>query len=262
MLTNKEIKLYSSLQLKKFRKEHQLFIVEGVRNLTTAAESGLLPELILVSINELPKVKNILTAYKKQKVKIEEVDQKTIERITSTENPQGICGIFPFFNKTEADFFALLPNQTIYLDNINDPGNLGTILRTAEWFGFSNIVLSSECADLYNPKTVRSAMGSLFNLRLFQIEDDDSFLNKVSNDNGYIVISTGTDGEPLSNLILREPFILVFSNEANGTSIPVQKKSDKCVAIKGFGKAESLNVAVAAGIILHTLKLKNIKELL
>ncbi|MBE2280590.1 MAG: RNA methyltransferase [Ignavibacteriaceae bacterium] len=262
MLTNKEIKLYSSLQLKKFRKEHQLFIVEGVRNLTTAAESGLSPEIILVSKDELPKVNNLLPAYKKQKVKIEEVDQKTIERITSTENPQGICGIFPFFTKSEADFFVLLPKQTIYLDNINDPGNLGTILRTADWFGFNNIVLSNGCADVYNPKTVRSAMGSLFNLRLFQIEDDDSFLHKATADNRYKVISTGTGGEPLSNIILPEPFILVFSNEANGTSNSVQEKAAKCVAVQGFGKAESLNVAVAAGIILHTLKLQNIKELL
>lgn len=146
----------------------------------------------------------------------------------------------------------------VYLDNLQDPGNMGTIIRTCDALGAKNLVLSKGCVDIYNPKVVRSAMSSLLNVNIYN--DDDTFLTfKLFKDNGFKIVSTSPAGEVLTTKAdFGDKCVLIIGNEANGVSDFVKSFSDLNVKIPMLGNSESLNASCAHAIALYEIMIRRL----
>ncbi|HEY6626916.1 MAG TPA: TrmH family RNA methyltransferase, partial [Ignavibacteriaceae bacterium] len=165
--------------------------------------------------------------------------------------PQGIAAVFV---KSELEFSPeLFSNDKIIvmIDNISDPGNLGTIIRTCDWFGVKNILLSENIVDYTNPKVIRSSMGSVFHVNLYE-DVNEGQLNKLR-ENDFEILCADTEGKNVFTYRSEKKKILILSSEANGPSIEIEKMSDKKICIPKIGNAESLNVASAAAVLLAQL---------
>lgn len=247
MITRNELKYYSSLTQKKFRESESKFIVEGVKNVTEGLNSHFDCEIVFATFEFAELNKQLLAKIKKKNVRIEILRSQDFIRISETKTPQGISAVFKYAklkfdpNKTES-------NILVYLDNISDPGNLGTILRSCDWFGINEVLISKYAVDYLNPKAIRASMGSIFHLYVFEYIDHEILFRLKEHD--YLIISTDLDGRNLFEFKFPEKFVLVFSNESTGPSEEVKKISDTVLTIPKFGQAESLNVAIASGIVL------------
>jgi TrmH family RNA methyltransferase len=143
----------------------------------------------------------------------------------------------------------------VCLENIADPGNLGTIIRNCDWFGVTDIVLSKNCADHFSPKTVRSSMGSIFHLNIYDETELGEFLENYKK-KSYRVLCADTEGEDLYSFNHEGNYIVILASEAHGPSVDVMRLSDHRVTIPRYGKGESLNVASASAVILSHLAKK------
>lgn len=247
MITRNELKYYSSLTQKKFRESELKFIVEGLKNVLEGLNSHFSCEIILVTFEFAEQHKNIINLAKKKKIRIEIIRSQDFIRISETKSPQGIAAVFKY---AKLNFY---PEKTeskiiVYLDNISDPGNLGTIIRTCDWFGINEILISKYSVDYLNPKAIRASMGSIFHLYIFE-ELDTEVLLDLQNRN-YKIICSDLDGKNLFEYRFPEKIVLAFSNEAAGPSEAAKNIADDIITIPRFGNAESLNVAIASGIIL------------
>ncbi len=247
MISRNELKYYSSLSQKKFRESELKFLVEGLKNVEEGLNSHFNCEIILVTFEFAEQHKNIFNHAKKKKIRIEIIRSQDFIRISETKSPQGIAAVF---NYAKLNFY---PDKTesnilVYLDNISDPGNLGTIIRTCDWFGINEILISKYSVDYLNPKAIRASMGSIFHLYIFE-ELDTEVLIDLQNRN-YKIICSDLDGKNLFDYRFPEKIVLAFSNEAAGPSEAVKKIADDIITIPRIGNAESLNVAIASGIIL------------
>ncbi len=252
MLTNNELKYYSSLLQKKFRQKEKKFIAEGLKIVEEGLASKFRCELIFITHNFADSDPEIITYLSKRKIRIELVKEEQFRKFTETESPQGIAAVFSFKENSQAEEKILNEKLVVYLDNISDPGNLGTIIRTADWFGVNLILLSTGCVELYNPKVIRSTMGSIFHPDI--IEDFEIHrLKKLSAK--FKIILTDTFGDNLYEFSFPEKIILVFSNEAKGPSPAIQEIADGRITIPKLGKAESLNVANAFAVVLSQFTL-------
>ena len=247
MLTKNEVKKIVSLKSKKFRKKEKRFIVEGERLVEEALKSHFSCALVIATNDFADRQKSFLKGFSGR---IERVASNEFNRLTDTVNPQGILAVMEVPNERRFH----LEQNIIALENISDPGNLGTILRTCDWFGFPEVLLSSDCADIYNPKVVRASMGAIFHLNIVQSENFSGELMSVSSQ-GYKIITADLDGSPIDKVDFGDKFILVFANEANGPSGQLLSLSDQRVTIPKFGQVESLNVGSAAAALLGYLKL-------
>ncbi len=180
------------------------------------------------------------------KGKLTEVETFELEKIALLSSPNQVVG--EFHKKTDFDKPDLTGKLTLMLDDISDPGNFGTIIRTADWFGITNLVCSPGTVDMYNPKVVQSTMASLGNVNILY-SDLDKFLVKHKNIRTYAATLGGSLLQPRQ---ITEG-ILIIGNESKGISKVLSDRADYQVAIPGFGNAESLNAAVAAGIILYAM---------
>jgi TrmH family RNA methyltransferase len=140
----------------------------------------------------------------------------------------------------------------IFLDNINDPGNLGTIIRTLDWFGYKQVFCSKNTVDCFNNKTVMASMGSIFRINCHYID----FVNFQNFFPEHVNYGTSLDGENISSVMLNDKSIIIIGNESNGVSKEILNNLNNTIRIQGFGKAESLNVSVATGIILNEIEKK------
>ena len=240
-VSNDRIKEYIKLKEKKYRKLKGLFIVEGEHLVEEAYKKGLLTELILLKDTDIdidvPKVF---------------VTREIINKITDLETSPNILGICKIIesNKLEGDRFVLL-------DNVQDPGNLGTIIRSAKAFNVDTLVLSKDTVDMYNPKVIRATQGIMFHLNIV-VADLELVINELKKRNIRVF---GTDVEngmlpssiPSSN---KEKFALVMGNEGNGVKSNIKDMCDDNLYIKMNDEVESLNVAVATSIILYELSRK------
>ena len=254
MLSKNELKYYSSLLIKKFRDKENKFIVEGKKVFDEAIRSRHKCEIIVITKEFAENEKSYLDIIP-QKTRIEVVTNPEFKKLKDTVSPQGIIAVF---NKTEIlrkNLKKMKDDFLICLDNVSDPGNLGTILRNCDWFGFHNILLTENCAEYLNPKTIRASMGSVFHLDIVE-EVKKSDISNLKN-NGYKIFCSDINGENLYSTKFLKNSILVFSNEANGPSQEIINLTDKKITIPSYGKAESLNVASASAIILSHIR-KNI----
>ena len=249
-LSKNQLKKISFLKTKKGRKEESKFVAEGLRLVKEGIESNYKCEMIIATpefVNKHPgftDLLNILT----ENVRV--TDVKSFGKITDTKNPQGIAAVFcsqPLYSQTEFS-----GNKIVALENISDPGNLGTVLRNCAWFGVEEVLLSENSAEIYNPKVLRASMGAVFHLNISVSKKFYDEL-KIFRNNGYSIVYTDLKGESIFKFNAPEKMIIGFSNEANGPSEELKNISDKVITIPRLGRIESLNVASASAVILAEL---------
>lgn len=177
---------------------------------------------------------------------------KDLKKIAQTATPQGIVlvGGLPAVPRDFIDLIQKM-NRILLLQSIRDPGNLGTIIRTADWFGFQPILTSQDSADIFNPKSVRASMGSIFRIPCFEIENIDKTIEALKKHKFFIIGTSPRAGIPFDELKIAGSVALFLGGEAEGISQQLMDKVDQVVNIPAKGAAESLNVAVAAGILMN-----------
>lgn len=222
------------------------YIIEGFRLVEEAFKASLPVEYLLVSEDGTEKIESYLKDYTKGEVKVFGMSEVLLKELSSTENPQGIVAVVEM-NKIdleiEGEFYLLC-------DKLQDPGNLGTIIRTAHAAGVDGIILTKGTVDIYNDKVIRSTMGSMFHIPII-IDEDLSLTNKLIS-KGFSLLATSLEGDKdFFNEDLSGKIIVSVGNEGNGISDEVYALSDKKVKIPMPGGAESLNVAIATSIILY-----------
>ena len=247
-LSKAQIKSISNLRLKKYRNTENKFLIEGERAVTEGIKSGYKYDSILATQEYLDK--NLQTLKGNRKVEV--IKNNDFKKITDTVNPQGIAAVFNKPSQIKEWTNNLNSKLVVCLENVSDPGNVGTIIRNCDWFGIKDIILSNTCADVYNPKTIRSSVGSLFHTNIFFSGNLINNLNVLKN-KGYKILSAALNGKNVFNYKSVEKTIIILGNEANGISKNILDFSDEIITIPKIGKAESLNVANASAIIIAEL---------
>jgi len=251
MISKNDIKYYSCLLTKKHRSTEKKFIVEGKKSVLEGLQSSYECEVVFVTNKFAEEHEDAIAQLGKVKKKIVSLKQKEFLNITDTESPQGIAAVFV---KPELEFsidFFTDEKIIVMLDNIADPGNLGAIIRTCDWFGVKKIFLSENIVDYTNPKVIRSSMGSVFHLNLYE-DVNASQLNKLR-ENDFEILCADTEGENVFTYRSEKKKILILSSESHGPSKEIEKISDKKICIPRIGNAESLNVASASAVLLAHL---------
>jgi len=234
MLTNNETKLIKSLVKKKFRQKYDKFVVEGVKNIGEVLKSPI----------EVERIFSTEPIFSDFKVNTELISEDELKKISQMVNPNTALALCKIPEEKEPD----LNGFVIALDAIRDPGNLGTIIRMADWFGINQIICSKETVDLYNPKVIQSTMGSFTRVQISYTD-----LSKIFSQYKNPVLGAYMEGENIYKSEFPENAILLMGNEANGISESLSHFVSKKISIPRFGKlqeTESLNVAMATGIIL------------
>lgn len=245
MVSKNQIKLITSLQQKKFRQKSQLFIAEGVKVIQELLQSNFVLEHLYVSEGiflEIPSEKRTI------------VTENDLKKITCLSSPNNCLALFQIPTQKNQEISGL----TIVLDDIRDPGNMGTIIRLCDWYGVNNIICSDQTVDIYNPKVVQATMGSIARVNVYY-ENLNTFLPTLD----LPIYGTFMDGKNVYKEILPKNAILVLGNEANGISTEIEKLTTNKIAIPKFGtvqKAESLNVAMATAIFLSEFKRSAIEK--
>jgi TrmH family RNA methyltransferase len=242
MVSKNEIKLITSLQQKKYRTKHQLFVVEGIKSVKEFVQSKYPVYQIYVTEDIHIDIDQNLQSI---------ISKNDLKRITNLKNSSGVVGIFKIPKLLTKDTDDL----QIILDEVKDPGNLGTIIRLCDWFGISQLICSTGTVDCYNPKVIQATMGSLTRVNVIYT-DIKSYLKKEK----VPVYVSNLSGENLYKKAVDKKAILVMGNEANGISPEIMELADKEISIPRFGensKAESLNVATATAIFLGEFRRQN-----
>lgn len=245
MLSKNQAKFIASLKLKKQRQIHQAFIAEGDKLVNEIIASDLIVERIFALPTWIAK-----NPYQKgpNQAQTIEINADEMKKISSLKTPSSVLAVVKTRNADNTG--VLSPNERyLVLDEIQDPGNLGTIIRSADWFGFKEIICSDNCADCYNPKVVQATMGSIARVKLHYCD-----LAQCFDENADIPIYGAIlDGKPLKQVEFPEGCFIVIGNEGRGIGAETIKRLDKGFLIEGKGEAESLNAAIAAAITLHTV---------
>ncbi|MEL1240837.1 TrmH family RNA methyltransferase [Flavobacterium flavipallidum] len=239
MVSKNQIKLITSLQQKKYRINNQMFFAEGVKVIQELLQSNFELEHLYTTQFDFEDV------LESKKSLIHENDLKKISALTT---PNTCLAVF----KIPAENPVIDSGLIIALDDVRDPGNLGTILRLCDWFGIEQLICSKETVDIYNPKVVQATMGSIGRVNVTYVD----LLEYISQTN-LAVFGTFMDGENIYKSNLPQEGIVIMGNEANGISSEIESVIKNRLSIPRFGnlqKTESLNVATATGIILSEFK--------
>ena len=255
-LSKAELKYLRSLKLKKFREAEQKFLVEGWRSVNELISSDFKIDFVAISsrYTQDDDDKPILRQIKDRKVKIKDIPESELQQISETVHSQGIVGLAGQKFVDIDEIVSRNPTCVVVAEAVSDPGNLGSILRSCDWFGVDGLILSKGSVDLYNEKVVRSTAGSIFHVPVASNVPLEEALVKLRM-KGFFLAATGMEGETLyTELRPAAKIAVILGNEAHGITNQVRQASDTVIRIPKFGKAESLNVGVACGIILAQLK--------
>lgn len=242
MITKADIKYIVSLQLKKQRQKYGQFVVEGEKSIAELLKSPLNVDR-LYATGKCLNDNTVLSQFKS----VVEISEKELGTISVHQTPQGALALVDIPDtKLNADDF----NQplSIALDNIQDPGNLGTIIRIADWYGIHTIICSRDCTDVYNPKCINSTMGSFCRVNVFY-ED----IAEVSNKYNQAIIAATLDGNNIHQLKEKIKGLIVIGNEGHGIRPDILENARYSISIPRLGGAESLNAAVSTAIIVDNL---------
>ena len=240
MLSKSQIKLITSLARKKYRKQHQLFVVEGIKSIHEFLKSEF-------KLGQLFSVEEGVFNVDDSKFVL--ISESELKKVSFLSSPNKALAIFKIPKPEAIDTNQLI----VALDNVNDPGNLGTIIRLCDWFGVTDLVCNLETVDCYNPKVVQASMGSLTRVNITYL-DLETFLQEQSKGSVY---GTFMEGENIYSTNVAENGILILGNEANGISNEIQQLVTEKISIPQFGtiqETESLNVATATSILLSEFK--------
>ncbi|WP_367330439.1 TrmH family RNA methyltransferase [Sphingobacterium multivorum] len=238
MLSKAQISLITSLQNKKYRKQHGLFIVEGIKSVMEFISSSYEVESIFYTGDANTKVGKI-----SHNIKSYELTDTEFQKISTLKSPQGILALVKLPLPQKIVPSNLKNKFSLVLDDVQDPGNLGTIIRTAEWFGIEHIICSIGTVDAYNPKVVQATMGSLARLQIHYTDLTD-FIPAT----GLKVYGALLNGQSIYQTVWANEGLIVMGNEGNGISDEIIALIDQAITIPRIGQAESLNVAVATTI--------------
>ena len=243
MISKSKLKIVKSLNYKKNRLNSNCFVIEGIKGIIEVLKSNYNVEFTVVSKKIYDKYSSYLEGDK-----IYILEENEIKKTSNLKN--NIVG-FSVVKTKKNDINNLnFDDIIIALDSVNDPGNLGTIIRIADWFNVKNIICSKNTVDLYNPKTIQASMGSFTRVNLYY-EDLESLFKRSS------VKVYGTSNKNGKNINKKEKIsrgIVLFGSESNGISSSLKKYVDHWISINKFGGAESLNVSVSVGIILNEIR--------
>jgi RNA methyltransferase, TrmH family len=244
MLTNKQIKLINSLHSKKGRKENDLFLVEGEKSLLELIRSDFVVEFFV--LNELEvSLKDQISL--NTDVPVYFMDTDGLQRISTLVNNQiGLAVV----RQKEFATFQIRDRYTIVLDGIRDPGNLGTIIRICDWYGFKQVVLSEDCTEFYNPKVIISSMGSFSRIEFTYVDLPTFFKTHKA----YKKIGAVLNGENIHHYHFPEKGFIILGNESSGIRDEIMELLDERITIPAFGDAESLNVGISTAVIADNLK--------
>lgn len=250
---NKLVKLAVSLKNKKYRYEERLFLAEGFRLLEELAYAKIAK--ITCFVNDLGQAAERFGQLYNQGRELGwsffTVTDSVYAKIKETQSSQGIIGIVPFCDTLLGQLGQRGNQPFIYLDGIQDPGNLGTIIRTAGATACSGILLSEDCVDLYNGKTIRSTMGGLFKVPIVQQVTAAQLQLFVKNQQLRLIGTGLTNARVYTEVSFQEPLVIAFGNEGNGLSAAVLERCEECVTIPMSTGTESLNLSVAVGVVLY-----------
>jgi len=245
---NQLIKQTASLHEKKYREETGLFIIEGYKSVCEALKSGLKMQSIFVTEN----FKKDLSSFPQDRLYL--VSEKVMKKISTTASPTEVMAVANQPKFSLKDVFKDKNPLIILLENIKDPGNLGTIIRTAKACSVSGIVLAGECADVFNPKTVRAGAGSVWRMPVIKIPEIKNVKNILNNEKKCTFFATGvrkSGAESFLKSDFKEPSVIMFGSEADGLSDGLFSQADKIITIPMNNEVESLNLSISTGVILY-----------
>ena len=269
MITSKEnelVKHIKALSQKKYRDEFKEYIVEGPKMVLEAIEYAKVSSIIICEeyLNDAKTLDRISKLANKSGVRLEFASSKVFDSISDTKTPQGVIAVakqneVPELGKA---LDKMLKDDTIFaLDKIQDPGNLGTIIRSLDSAGIKHLILSKDTVDAYNPKVVRSTMGAIFRLKIYTIEAELSNVLQGLKYRGAMIISTSLDTDKyIYDIDFNKKLVIVIGNESQGVSQEIQNLSDYKFKIPMIGKTESLNAAVATSIVAYEKVRRNYRK--
>lgn len=234
MVSDKQIKIIKSLKLKKNRIKHNLFVAEGDKTILELITAGF-------NINSLYSINRQIEGVKNSVIQLSKPE---LNKISNLSNPKNSLGVFEIPKPKKINYNKLI----IGLDNISDPGNLGTIIRLCDWFGVEDLICSFDTVDCYNPKVIQASMGSISRVNITYLD-----LQKTLENNSLKTYGTYMQGDSIFEIDEIKNGVILFGNEANGINPNLSKFVDKRLSIPRFGKlkkTESLNVANALSIVL------------
>lgn len=234
-INNDRIKNLSKLKQKKYRDQDKLFLVEGDHLVEEALKSGYLKELIVLDENTNPFAFDNITY----------VSKEVMDKLSEQESSTNIIGVCSYIDNLQSE----LSNKLMLLDGLQDPGNVGTIIRSASAFGF-DVVLGDNTVDIYNSKTIRSTEGMIFNIKFVK----DNLSNFISKNNKYkYFIADMHKGLSVKEYNSDQPIAIIMGNEGNGVSQDIRDLNLEYIHINQNSKCESLNVGVASSIFMYEL---------
>ena len=255
---NEIIKSIKKLKDKKYRDIENSYIIEGIKLLKEAIEEKAeIKQIIICDDCEKTEMISKELMYEIAKYNCNYVTSKVFKYLTEVQTPQGILAVI---GKTPKDQeIDYTQDIIVALDGIQDPGNLGTILRTVDSIGLTQILVSKETADSFNPKVVRSTMGAIFRVKVIECENLQEKLKEIKKHKYKIVVSSLQTENSLYDIKLNKK-VIVVGNEANGVSVEIQEMADEKIKIPMLGKTESLNASVATGVMLYEYVRKKISQ--
>ncbi|QKS72004.1 RNA methyltransferase [Paenalkalicoccus suaedae] len=241
---NPRVKAWKKLHKKKERDRSGLFIIEGRHLVEEALKAGLnVKDLIIEEGVELSKEWDVCDVLRV------EVPERVMKEICETETPQGIAAICELPDRQNILFEK---GKFLLIDNVQDPGNIGTMVRTADAAGLDGIILGEGCADPFSGKVLRATQGSLFHISVQKMDLHEAI--ERCKENGVPVFGTSLHGSTFNAIAPQENFALLLGNEGSGVDPTLLKQTDQNLYIPIHGEAESLNVGVAAGILMYHLR--------
>ncbi len=255
MLSKEKLKELKKLKTKKGRKTQKRLLVEGLRLCEEAANSDWEIEFVLFarSFQDSTAGKELLREFQRRNVRSIPVKSEVLKKLSDTVTPQGIICVVKIKKFSWEQVWSKSSSTLLALDEIRDPGNVGTLIRTADAFGIDGVILSTETVELYNPKVVRSTMGSIFHLPIFDEVDLEETILELKKRHFRIYGTDSKEGQNFDQLDYSTRVCLLIGSEAKGLSRTLSRLSDAIIKIPTCGKAESLNASVASGILLYEI---------
>jgi TrmH family RNA methyltransferase len=255
MLSKEKLKELVKLKTKKGRKTQKRFLIEGMRLCEEVANSNWEAESVLFtsSFQSSPAGKNLLQKFQRRKIDTIPVKKEIVKKLSETATPQGIIAVVKIKEFSLGELWSEGSNIILALDAIRDPGNVGTLIRTADAFGINGVILSSDTVEVYNPKVVRSTMGSIFHLPIFDDVDLEKTIPRLKKLNFKIFGTDVKEGKEFDKLDCSGKICILIGSEAKGLNKKLFPLSDAIIRIRTYGKAESLNASVAGGILLYEI---------
>jgi TrmH family RNA methyltransferase len=244
MLSKNTVKFIKSLHQKKYRSESGQFFVEGEKSVVEVLKSDFLVDILLVTESFELRHASLIKSYRGELIQVTQHQLEQVGQFQSNDSALAVVRIKsndPFVPKDEGLILAL--------DDVRDPGNLGTIIRVADWYGIKKLVFSPHTAEFYNPKVIQATMGSFTRVQFFYEE-----LERVLDRWKLPVYGAFLEGENIHHLLHPPAGVLLMGNESKGISAEMEKRVTQKVTIPGFGQAESLNVAIATAILCDNFK--------